>query len=418
MLSADRCAIAVISAGRLLAYLNDVNRFGATPTGGAERLAWTDPEMSARRWLMHRCEELGLNVDQDEAGNVWASPSTSSAVFLGSHLDTVPNGGQLDGSLGIVSALEVVRAAVESEAPGAERLGLVCFTDEEGVRFGIGMTGSRAVAGNLDHEELEDAVASDGTRLTDVLVQAGIDPRDVGRAESRRERMSAYLELHIEQGRQLERMDIPVGIVTSIVGLSNMRIEIEGAPNHAGTTLPDDRQDALVPVAEIVLAAQRGMRTRPDVVATVGDACVIGGASNVIPGRARCSLDVRSTDRSVIDEVLAEVMTVADGAAADNGCTLNSEEVKRLEPVEMHGGAIDAIERAARREGISARRVPSMAGHDAMNLARSGIPCGMVFVRSARGVSHSPHEMSTEADCIAAARVLAGAALALARETS
>ncbi len=404
-----------ISGARITRDLAAVNRFGATVAGGAQRLAWTDEEVAARRWLMDECRGLGLTVDQDEAGNVWAHSGRSRAVFLGSHLDTVPDGGRFDGALGVVSALEVLRAAIETGLPEAERLGLVCFTDEEGARFGSGMMGSRSVAGTISVEEVTAAVARDGTRLRAVLERHGLEPTRVALAEGRRSRMSAYLELHIEQGAELERAGLPVGIVTGIVGLSNWRITVNGMANHAGATLPEDRRDALVPVAALTLAAQRAMRGRPGLVATVGEAWVAGGAPNIVPGRAHCSLDVRSLDRTLLDEAVAEIFAAAERSAEDNRCTLLPQEAKRMDPAHMAATVMDALDEAARSEGIPVTRLPSRAAHDGMHLAHAGVPCGMVFVRSQNGISHAPAEFSSEDDCEAGARVLARGAVGLAR---
>lgn len=281
-------AAARVSGERLLRDLAAVNRFGATAGGGAERLAWTEPEAAARRWLVEACRTLGLRAEEDEAGNVWALSEDAPAgpgslVVLGSHLDTVPDGGRYDGALGVIAALEVLRSARESRIPRARRLALVCWTDEEGARFGIGMLGSRSVAGLMTPGEIEAGVANDGSRLPDVLRRYGLDPARVPDAARRRAQIGAYLELHIEQGPVLDRLDLPVGLVTGIVGVSNWRIFCDGGANHAGATMPADRQDALIPIAEIALAAQRAMRTQEGLVATVGEAAVIGGRATSCP---------------------------------------------------------------------------------------------------------------------------------------
>jgi allantoate deiminase len=404
-----------VSGARIARDLAAVNRFGATAAGGAQRLAWTDEEVAARRWLMEECRTLGLTVEQDEAGNVWAHSGEPRVVFLGSHLDTVPDGGRFDGALGVISALEVLRAALEAGVPEARRLGLVCFTDEEGARFGIGMLGSRSVAGMISAEEIAAAIAADGTRLPDVLERYDIDPVRIPLAAARRAAMAAYVELHIEQGAELERAGLAVGIVTGIVGVSNWRISVEGIANHAGATRPEDRHDALIPVAELALAAQRVMRARPGLVATVGEAGVVGGASNIVPGRARCTLDARSLDDAVLEQAVRKILSAAERAADDNGCTLRPQEVKRMPPAEMAPVVMDAFDDAARAEGIAAARLPSRAAHDGMNIAHAGVPVGMVFVRSQAGVSHAPAEFSIEDDCEAGARVLARGAIELVR---
>lgn len=405
-----------VSAARIARDLADVNRFGATAGGGAERLAWTEDEVAARRWLLGACADLGLDVEQDEAGNVWAHPAETPAIYMGSHLDTVPDGGRFDGALGIVAALEVLRSAREANRPEARRLGLVCFTDEEGTRFGIGMLGSRSLAGVLEPNEVERAVGSDGARLPDVLRHYGIDPSRLSLVAQRRARVAAYLELHIEQGPRLEREALAVGIVTGIVGVSNWRIRVHGEANHAGATMPADRHDALIPVAEIALAAQRWMRAHPaDLVATAGEAGVIGGASNIVPGRAHATLDIRSLDEGLLAAAVDEIVGAGRQSARDNGCEFLPTETKRMPPALMTPFVMDALDEAAREERIPTVRLSSKAAHDGMNLANAGVPCGMVFVRSQGGISHAPAEFSSEVDCGLGAQVLARGAIALAR---
>jgi allantoate deiminase len=403
-----------VQADRLWSLLEDVNQFGAIDSGGVERLAWTEPELAARRWIADRCRDEGLDVEFDEAGNVWALSGTKPAVFLGSHLDTVRNAGRFDGALGITAALAVIGAARRAGTPGADRLGLVCFGDEEGVRFGTGMTGSRAVAGDLSPDELASAMTTEGVSLADEMTTAGFDPHGVARASARRADMAAYLELHVEQGRRLERAAEPVGIVTGIVGLSHWRVEVHGEANHAGTTLPDDRRDALVPLAAAVIEAAETMNAMDGVVATVGEAAVPGGAMNIIPGRARFTLDVRSLDEGALEVAHRRIISAAENSAAARGCKVEAVEVKRLTPARMADSVLAVQRRAAARLDVSAPEMPSMAGHDAMTLTKGGVLCGMVFVRSQGGVSHSPEEYSTPDDCALGAELLALAALDLA----
>ena len=403
-----------IDGDRLWKLLGEVNEFGALESGGVERLAWTEPEIAARNWLAKRCEAEGLEVDFDEAGNVWAFAGRRPAVMLGSHLDTVPNGGRFDGALGIVAALEALLSAREVKAPGWDRLGLLCFTDEEGVRFGLGMTGSRALAGDIEPDEVRGATTSDGVGLSDELAAAGFDAGSIGRVASRRTDVRAYLEVHVEQGRRLERAGKAAGIVTSIVGLSHWRIDVAGEANHAGTTMSEDRRDALIPVAAAALEAKRTMHDGDGLVATVGEAEVVNGATNIVPGHARATLDVRSLDEDVIDEANARIMGVARIVAERNGCELRAQETKRLPPAPMAPLVLDAMRTAAVNLDLDAPEMPSMAGHDAMTLTKAGIDCGMVFVRSEAGISHSPRERSSQADCVAGANLLATAALELA----
>jgi hydantoinase/carbamoylase family amidase len=397
---------------RVTELLDEINRFGALEDGGVERLAWSPPEIGARAWVADRARELGLEVSYDEAGNVWAMGGGGPAVVMGSHLDTVPRAGRFDGALGIAAALDALGAAGEGDREGR---GLVCFTDEEGVRFGLGMMGSRAVAGSLTPEEVARARDDDGAALTEVMSAAGFDPARVGAAAARRERVSAYLELHVEQGRRLERAGVALGVVASIAGLRQWRIEVRGETNHAGTTAPDDRRDALQPAAALILEAQRTMTAAGNLVATVGDVSVDGGAPNVIPGRVSCVLDVRSPSEEALTRAADEILGSCATAARRHRCELEVSEKKRFAPVAMDPRIVEALRDAAAAECGDPPLLDSMAGHDGMNLGRAGVPCGMLFVRSIGGISHSSRELSRAEDCAAGARALGAAAANLAR---
>ncbi|MGH2826531.1 MAG: Zn-dependent hydrolase [Actinomycetota bacterium] len=406
-----------INRDRLWGLLEEVNQIGKLDSGGAERLAWTQEEIEARHWLVKRCEAEKLEVSYDEAGNVWVFAGRRPAVMMGSHLDTVPSGGRFDGALGVTSALEGLLCARDAREPGWDRLGVLCFTDEEGVRFGLGMTGSRALAGDLGVDEVESATTTEGTRLGDVMREAGFDPQRVSAVAGRRRDLSAYLEVHVEQGRRLERAGLPVSIVTGIVGLSHWRLQVIGEANHAGTTLPADRRDALIPIAAAALEAQRVMQKSgngEELVATVGEAAVVGGATNIVPGEARATLDVRSLEEGLIDGANQQILEAARRAAEDNGCELRVDETKRLRAAPMAPEVLDAMSSAASEVEFEVPEMPSMAGHDAMTLTGGGVPCGMVFVRSEGGISHSPKENSTIEDCALGASLLVTAALRLA----
>ncbi len=239
---------------------------------------------------------------------------------MGSHLDTVPNGGGFDGTLGVLAALEALTTARTARLPDADRLAMVCFTNEEGVRFSTGMTGSRAVAGTLDPAELAAAMTPDGHRLWDVLLERGLNPADVPKAAERRPTIAAYLELHIEQGRQLEARKAPVGLVNAIAGLSIWHIHIQGQSNHAGTTRLPDRRDALLPAAPAIIEARQTMTELPDLEATVGDMHVENGASNIVPGATDYTLDIRRVDQDKIEEATRRILGVIHNPAADNRC--------------------------------------------------------------------------------------------------
>ena len=404
-----------LDAERLWSALEEVNRIGATPAGGAERLAWSDPELQARHWFARRAGDAGLEVSWDPAGNVWGFGGLEPAIVLGSHLDTVPDGGRFDGALGVVAALEIVGNARSEELPGCERLAVVCFSDEEGVRFGLGMAGSRAVAGTLQPAEIAAARDSEGVALSDLLEQHGFDPARVPEARANLARMACYLELHVEQGIRLERFGAPVGVVTAIVGLSDYHIEVTGEANHAGTTAAEDRRDALLPVAQVALAAREVMSSTEGVVATVGDAWVLNGAPNIVAGKAGCVLDVRAADAAAIEAAADAILEAGRSAAAAAGCEFEARLTKRLPPAPMDSEVVAALAAAAADLGLEAPQLVSRAGHDAMSLTPAGVPCGMLFAASEGGISHSPLEWSSKRDCVLGAEVLGAAALTLAQ---
>ena len=415
MTQAETGSRVTIDGDRLARMLAEVNQFGALPSGGVQRLAWTDPEVDARAWLLEQCTQAGLDAEQDEVGNIWAWVGTRPAIVLGSHLDTVPNGGGFDGALGVLAALEVLVSAREAGIPEANRLALVCFTDEEGVRFDTGMTGSRAVAGTLSKEELAKVRTPDGHRFADELRERGLEPSRVREAGRRRKDIVSYLELHIEQGRHLEGQGQSLAVVSGIAGLSSWHIQVQGQSNHAGTTQLPDRRDSFLPIAQTALTARQMMHEFPGLVATVGDAHVVGGASNIVPGMSSCTLDVRGSKEREIQTASQTILRSLEESARENRCRIEMEEVKRLPIVRLDPAVISAIKGAypGRDEPPV---LPSMAGHDAMSLAPAGVPCGMIFVRSRNGMSHCPEEHSSAQDCADGAQWLADAAVGLARE--
>lgn len=404
-----------VDGDRLAKLLAEVNQFGALPAGGVQRLAWTESEVAARAWLLNRCLREGLEADQDQAGNIWAWGGQQPAIVMGSHLDTVPNGGAFDGALGVVAALEILTAARSARVPYSDRLAMVCFTDEEGVRFNTGMTGSRAVAGTLDPAELTDAVTQDGHRLWDALLEQGLEPAHVQDAAERRKAIAVYLELHIEQGRHLETSGASIGLVNVIAGLSSWHIHAQGEPNHAGTTRLPDRRDALMPAAVAIIEARQTMRDIPDLVATVGDVRVVNGASNIVPGATHFTLDIRSTNQEEIEAATRRILDVIQDSAAENGCHVEAELSKCMAPVPLDRSVLSAT-KAASSADTQPSELASMAGHDAMSLAAAGVRAGMIFVRSRGGLSHCPQEHSSVEDCTKGTQHIADAALLLARE--
>ncbi len=328
--------------------------------------------------------------------------------MLGSHLDTVRTAGKYDGMLGVVSAIECVNSIAAHEAVAGRRLPfaieVIGFADEEGVRFGVTLLGSRAVAGTFDRGALQ-ATDRDGTTLADAMRRFGLDPAGVGAAARRRDELLAYAELHIEQGPVLEAEGLPVGIVTAINGFSRMRVTVAGITGHAGTVPMALRRDALAAAAECVLAVERVGRSEADLVATVGVIEAPHGAINVIPGAARFTIDVRAPSDDQRRRAVARIEAEFAAIRARRGVELEIERVQDADGAPCAYWLTRQLERAVAGEGVRVKRLASGAGHDGMAM-QAIADIAMLFVRCERGVSHDPAEAVTAADIATGARVL------------
>jgi hydantoinase/carbamoylase family amidase len=380
---------------------------GADPRGGVSRFAWTPELARANEWLMERLADLGLEVELDPAGNVlgrWHA-GTGEAVLLGSHLDTVPNGGRYDGALGVLAAVDVVRRLKAEGLEPKRPLWVVSFNDEEGGRFQTGMLGSRAFCGDCDLDDWR------GRGVPEAMAEAGFDFARLAEARGL-DGVGAYLELHIEQGPVLERDGIDLGVVTAITGMLGLRARFLGEANHAGTTPMELRRDALSGAARAVLALRDEARSRDDMTANVGVITAEPGGFNVVPGAAELTIDVRSPTPDGFARLEPFVRETLQLIAAEEWLGLEVQETHRKEPVLLDPDLQDRLEAAAREEGASTLRLPSGAGHDAMVLAHH-VPAAMLFVPSRGGLSHTPGEFSTPEHCELGARVLARTVRAL-----
>ncbi|HEU4449192.1 MAG TPA: Zn-dependent hydrolase [Gaiellaceae bacterium] len=391
----------------LAADLEAAALIGADPRGGVSRFAWTPELARANAWLGERLAELGLEVELDPAGNVlgrWAA-GEGRAVLVGSHLDTVPNGGRYDGALGVLAALDVVRRLRAEGLEPRRPLWVVSFNDEEGARFQTGMLGSRAFCGECDLEDwarrgVPEAMAEAGQDFARLAGARGVDGA------------GAYLELHIEQGPVLERSGVDLGVVTAVTGILGFRARFLGEANHAGTTPMELRRDALAGAARAVLALRDAARGSADTTANVGVIAAEPGGFNVVPGAAEFTIDVRSATAEGFGRLEPLVRETLAAIAADEGLELELRETHRKAPVALDAGLVDVLEEAARAEGATTLRMPSGAGHDAMVLAHH-VPAAMLFVPSRGGMSHSPDEFTAPEQCELGARVLARAVRAL-----
>jgi hydantoinase/carbamoylase family amidase len=382
-------------------------RFGGEGTG-VTRLAWSRELREALDWLTEQLVGLGLEVELDEAGNLigrWEAGS-GKPIAVGSHLDTVRSGGRYDGALGVLSGLQAIRLLKERGFEPSRPLWLISFMDEEGARFGAALFGSRAFVGK-DLAELGERRDSEGISLREAMSELGYDFARVPSAR-RVDQLGGYLELHIEQGPVLETEGIEIGIVTGIVGLIGFRARLVGEANHAGTTPMRLRRDALCGAATAVLALRDAARARDDITTNVGIISAEPGSFNVVPGAAEFTIDVRSATPEGYAALEPLVRETLGRIAAEQDLELELSEAYRLEPLPLAPELIDVLEQAAGAEGATSMRMPSGAGHDAMEVGRH-VPAGMLFVPSRKGISHSPEEFTEPEHCELGARVLARA---------
>jgi allantoate deiminase len=359
---------------------------------------------AVRGWMV----TAGMTVREDAAGNLIGtydgSDPDAGTLMLGSHLDTVRNAGRYDGALGVMVAIGAVARLAERGERLPFALDVYAFSDEEGTRFGTAYLGSAAVSGRFDEAWLARR-DGDGTTMADALRAYGGDPGALADARREADDLIGYVEVHIEQGPVLERAGTPVGVVEAIAGQTRWDVELRGHAGHAGTVPMDGRHDALCAAAELVLAVEAAGRGRPGLVATVGELGVLPGASNVIPGTAWLSVDVRHADDAVRREAVARLESDSERIAAERGVELATSPRFEHDAVRCSPELVPALERAVRARGIEPLRLVSGAGHDAVQVAALG-PVAMLFVRCAGGVSHDPAESVAEDDVAVALDVL------------
>jgi beta-ureidopropionase / N-carbamoyl-L-amino-acid hydrolase len=405
-----------VDADAMRADFDALARVGATAAGGVDRPSLGDAHLAARQWFLDRAGAAGLRTHVDAAGNHSAVLAADGpTLLLGSHLDSVPNGGRFDGALGVVAALHVLLAVKAAGVALPVALEAIDFTDEEGTL--VGLLGSEALAGTLSAETL---LAPRGGRAALVagLERAGLAEDRLASARRDPATLAGYLELHIEQGPVLERAGVDIGVVTAIVGARSFSLVFRGAAGHAGTTPMDARRDAGLAAASFAVAAEElVVREFPGCVVTVGDLRLEPGAYNVIPGTARLALELRSGEARQLGALEPALLDAARSAAAARGVELEVVPVGRWEPTPLAPAVCDAIENSVAALGLSSLRLRSGAGHDAQALA--GVTAaGMIFVPSVGGVSHDPRELTGWEDCVNGANVLLSTALALARRRS
>jgi N-carbamoyl-L-amino-acid hydrolase len=394
-----------VDEGRIERHILELGRFGANPGGGVSRVAFSDADIEGRRYVVSLMEEAGLDVRIDAAGNILGrragADESRPPILFGSHIDSVPEGGNYDGDVGVIAAIECARVLNEVGLSTRHPLEVVVFTDEEG-----GLVGSRGMLGALSPEALE-IVSHSGKTIRQGLRDIGGDPDRLERAVRRPGDIAAYLELHVEQGAVLDSDGIDIGIVQGIVGIKWWDVTLEGSANHAGTTPMDRRRDALLAAARLITAVNEVATGVPGrQVGTVGRIEAEPGAPNVIPGRVVLSLELRDLSMEKIESLYDRIVERARAIEAESGVKIGFTLLDVTATAAPTDERIrQLIEESAKDLGLSHQHMPSGAGHDAQEMARIA-PVGMIFVPSVDGISHSPKELTRPADMANGANVL------------
>ncbi len=387
-----------VDAQAAIGLLKELRALSADENG-AQRLAWSPVWLKARAWFQAKVRELPVEHHLDAAGNSWTTLSGASeaTLILGSHLDSVPNGGWLDGCLGVIAAYAVLRRISEEyngKPPVTVRL--VDWADEEGARFGRSLFGSSAFAGTQSIEQDRGRTDAGGMRLEDALGSCGVRIDSIGDAGVERKNAAAYLELHIEQGPVLEAMGIPLGAVLGTKGVERHAITFHGQEAHSGSTPMTARRDALAAAAKLALEIRTIAKRHPDAVCTMGSVKTFPGIVTAVVGRCEATLDQRDLDADVLAGMYREAQEKSAQFAAEEGCTVDWSRIWNIAPEPFHPRLIELCEEAIRESGARSHRMPSGPLHDAAEVSRAGIPTAMLFVQSLKGISHNKIEDTRE----------------------
>lgn len=406
-----------VNPERMIAELKELRALTADENG-AQRVAWSDTWLKAREWFTSKLAGLPVEDHYDAAGNRWITlPGNSKrALIVGSHLDSVPNGGWLDGCLGVTTALEVMRGfadAYNGRPPVTVRL--VDWADEEGARFGRSLLGSSAFAGTHSIAADRGRSDKDGIRLEDAVRACGFHMDRFPDAALERQDAAAYLELHIEQGPVLEGLGLPLGVVLGTKGVERHAITFHGQEAHSGSTPMTVRRDALAAAAKLALEIRNIAGKHPDAVCTIGSVKTFPGIVTAVVGRCEATLDQRDLDATVLAAMYKEAREVSERFAQEERCTVEWSRIWSIEPIAFHPDLISFCETAVAETGSVVHRMPSGPLHDAAEVSRAGIPTVMMFVQSLRGISHNKIEDTREEHLGLAVRAFANLAERTAR---
>ncbi len=404
----------------LQGWIEALGRIGATGEGGVFRASYTPEELEAQRLIGIWMEEAGLRVSRDAAGNLWGRADgtlpDAAPIVVGSHIDSVKNGGKYDGLFGVLGGLMAVRETLKRHGQPRLPMEVVAFTGEEGSRFPIGLMGSKMVTGTLERRILDQVVDERGESVAEAMRGVGLDPDRIG--DARRRDIEAYLEMHIEQGPFLEDAGIPLGVVEAIVGVQRVDVTVQGRADHAGTTPMRLRKDALLGAARMISRLPELAMASGSGVMTVGRIAAYPGSANVVPERVEFTMDIRHSNEDVKQQVVRRAREMCEEVGAELGLGVTwKPPVDGHTPVVLPVRLRDLLRDCCRQEGIGYMDMPSGAGHDAQIMA--GIcPTGMLFIPCKGGRSHTPEELATPEAMDAGVRVLSRCLLRLAYEAS
>jgi len=393
---------------RIQSDIEAINIFNATPGRGVTRPTFSKEYQGATDYVVEELKKIGAAISICPAGNIRGRLSGSQkdapAIMMGSHLDTVAHGGQFDGVVGVVTALEAARKIVEDKVTHRLPVDVVIFPEEEGSRFGRGLLGSSIWTGTLDPDRLNSIKDANGMTYMDAMTQAGLSVNDDHRLKATD--IAVMLEVHIEQGAVLEKRRCRIGLVEAIAGIQQLNITIKGTADHAGTTPMMDRSDPLQAAARIIIEVDKiARRTGPHTVATVGRIICEPAQVNVIPGLVRFSVDIRDSDKKLLDSAVAEIQQAVQNICNERKLGVEFVGMSESEPVVLSTGIINLLEEKTREKGITPFRMISGAGHDTALVAEL-TRAGMIFVPSRDGLSHCPQEYSRIEDIALACEIL------------
>ncbi|HEV8363371.1 MAG TPA: Zn-dependent hydrolase [Gemmatimonadaceae bacterium] len=396
--AAARSDVPRVNGDRLNLHLRELAEFGKNPQGGVSRVGYTDADKQGREYAMRRMREASLDVRIDMAGNIIGRVAGSDPrlkpILFGSHIDSVPEGGNYDGTLGSLSAIESIQTMRERKIVTKHPLEVVIFAFEEG-----GLVGSRGMIGGLAEKDLALANWS-GKTIRDGIAFVGGNPDRLDETKRQPGDYAVYLELHIEQGGTLEQRSLEVGIVQGIVGVYRWEVTVDGFANHAGTTAMRDRHDALLSAARFIEMVNHVVSSVPGrQVGTVGKIQISPNTPNVIPGKATLSLELRDLDAAKVNSLFETIRRESDGIGQANGTTIRLDPISANEPAMTDARVRRAVGDTAQALALKSVELPSGAGHDAQSMSRLA-PMGMIFVPSVGGISHSPKEYTTPGDCV------------------